>query len=297
MSELLNNTQALSQLRLQSQRLADVVKLPLRNKVWRGGGGDHAGAGAGSSLEFQDHRNYLAGDDPRHINWQAYARTGQYTMKVFREEVRPLVDLVCDVSASHFFDESKAARTVELLYLCAAGAWRAGASLQAYLLNGTEFTRVESALLQADIWPSSMPKLSNKLPPSEPPNLAAVPLRAQALRIFISDLLYPGASEMIMRALSDRSGRGIILAPACAAESDAKWDGNYEFVEPESDTHHLRRVEPALLKRYASAYQRHFTLWKTESQRHGVIMARVDSENELQQALQGEATPAGAFEM
>ncbi|MEJ6642028.1 MAG: DUF58 domain-containing protein [Akkermansiaceae bacterium] len=39
----------------------------------------------GSALYFQDHRAYSPGDDPRHINWQAYARTGQYTMKLYRE--------------------------------------------------------------------------------------------------------------------------------------------------------------------------------------------------------------------
>ena len=48
-----------------------------------------SGSGTGSSLDFQDHRAYSPGDDPRHINWQAYARTGSYTMKLFREEVRP----------------------------------------------------------------------------------------------------------------------------------------------------------------------------------------------------------------
>jgi hypothetical protein len=74
------------------------------------------------------------------------------------------------------------------------------------------------------------------------------------------------------------------------------WDGNYEFVDTETHTHHLRRVEPALLKRYAASYQRHFELWKAESQRHGVILARVNSEQELQQALRGEATEVGAFE-
>ena len=83
MSELLNQPDALRQLRLRGQQLAERIRLPLRNKIWRGGSGEFAGAGTGSSLEFQDHRAYTAGDDPRHINWQAYARTGQYSMKVW----------------------------------------------------------------------------------------------------------------------------------------------------------------------------------------------------------------------
>ena len=99
----------------RSSTCASRLRLPLRSKVWRGGSGDFSGAGTGSSMDFQDHRNYAPGDDPRHINWQAYARTGQYTMKLYREEVRPVVDLICDVSPSMFLDETKSARTAELL--------------------------------------------------------------------------------------------------------------------------------------------------------------------------------------
>ncbi|NJN46987.1 MAG: glycosyltransferase family 4 protein [Candidatus Competibacteraceae bacterium] len=36
-----------------------------------------------------------------------------------------------------------------------------------------------------------------------------------------------------------------------------------------------RRVEPALLKRYLTAYGQHFDYWKTVSRKHGVLLARV----------------------
>lgn len=93
-------SEALKDAYTRSSTCANRLRLPLRSKVWRGGSGDFAGAGTGSSMDFQDHRNYVPGDDPRHINWQAYARTGQYTMKLYREEVRPVIDLICDVSPS-----------------------------------------------------------------------------------------------------------------------------------------------------------------------------------------------------
>src|SRR5690606_38681434 len=104
--------------RCHSHALAAAARhrLPLRSRVWKGHAGEFQGAGVGSSLDFQDHRSYVPGDDPRHINWQAYARTGQYTMKLYREEVRPLVDVVLDASDSMFFEPAKAARTAELFY-------------------------------------------------------------------------------------------------------------------------------------------------------------------------------------
>ncbi len=296
-SDLLSHSETLRRLRAEARRHADFIHLPLRNKVWQGGAGEFMGRGVGSSLDFQDHRAYAPGDDPRHINWQAYARTGQYSMKLFREEVRPVVDVVLDASASMFFDDTKAQRTVELFYFCVDSALRAGASLRVFLLNGGEHRLLASEECYSDAWPERIPEVRLTAPPAEPPALAAIPLRPQALRIFLSDLLYPGAPETIVHPLASRQGRGVIFAPHCNAEAQADWDGNYDFFEPESGTRHLRRVEPALLQRYRAAYRRHFQVWKEGCQRHGVALARVAAEPDLQRALQGEALAVGAVEM
>ena len=37
--------------------------------------GERLGSGTGSSLEFQDYRPYAPGDDLRHVDWAAYARS------------------------------------------------------------------------------------------------------------------------------------------------------------------------------------------------------------------------------
>lgn len=297
MATLLENPEQLRLLRTKARAYADFIKLPLRNKIWQGASGEFMGRGVGSSLDFQDHRVYVPGDDPRHINWQAYARTGQYSMKLYREEVRPVVDVILDVSASMFFDDAKARRALELFFFSNDAAVRSGASLRTFLLHGAEHTVLPADLLQADTWPSRIPPWPLKSPNTEPPALGRIPLRPQALRVFISDLLYPGSPESVVVALAARNGRGLILAPCCQAESDVDWDGNYEFIDPESRTHHLRRVEPGLLKRYLAAYRRHFEVWKTGCQRHGVLMARVPAEPDFQRALQGEALGVGAVEM
>ncbi|MCU0782165.1 MAG: DUF58 domain-containing protein, partial [Akkermansiaceae bacterium] len=110
----------------QAAACAARLRLPLRARVWQGAAGELAGSGTGASMDFQDHRPYFPGDDPRHINWQAYARTGNYTMKLYREEVRPAVDLLLDVSASMFLTPDKARRTAALLHLAFECALRAG---------------------------------------------------------------------------------------------------------------------------------------------------------------------------
>ena len=89
-----------------AREAATRLSLPLRKGLARTNG-NVPGTGAGSSVDFQDHRAYVPGDDPRHIDWLAYARSGHYTMKLYREEVRPYLDVALDFSGSMFLDEAK----------------------------------------------------------------------------------------------------------------------------------------------------------------------------------------------
>src|SRR5258706_9378754 len=102
-------------------------RLPFSRQTWRGPAGNWLGAGSGSSLDFQDHRVYVPGDDPRHIHWQTFARTGVLTIKLYIAEVSPLVDIVVDVSASMEIVPAKASRTDELLTFALESAARIGA--------------------------------------------------------------------------------------------------------------------------------------------------------------------------
>ena len=54
----------------------------------------------GQSVEFDDYRNYVPGDDLRHIDWNVYARLDRLFIKLFREEEDLAVHVVLDTSAS-----------------------------------------------------------------------------------------------------------------------------------------------------------------------------------------------------
>ena len=275
---------------------AEKLRLPLRSRIWKGQAGEFLGAGVGSSLDFQDHRAYVPGDDPRHINWQAYARSGNYTMKLYREEVRPVIDLVLDASESMFCEQVKARRTAELFHFFADGALRAGASVNLFLVAGEESRSIETGALHNGHWLEVATELQGDSP-QQAPTLAALPFRANAFRIFLSDLLYPGDPAETVRLLGQRHGSPIIFAPFTKGEADPEWQGNYEFIDVELHTRHQHRIEPAVLKRYLAAYRNHFSLWKTTSQRYGAGLARVSADLDLESALHAEAVPTGALEV
>ena len=54
----------------------------------------------GSSVEFAEHREYVPGDDIRHIDWKVFGRSDRFYIKQFEEETNLRVQLVMDASES-----------------------------------------------------------------------------------------------------------------------------------------------------------------------------------------------------
>ena len=289
---MIPDTATLNAIHARMQTVVRTVRLPFRNHAWRGLNGNRAGSGIGSSIDFQDHRPYLPGDDPRYIDWQAYARSGHYTLKLYREEVSPSVDVVLDSSASMFLTEPKAARTVELFYFSVVSALQSGGSLRCYLVNGDNVETLSNEIV-----------LSGKLSIADDRNggtgsssaLLRVPWRPASLRVWITDGLFPGAPAL--HPMVHSKGRGVLLSPWCETETNPAWDGNLDMIDCESRSLRKQRVEFATLQRYRDAYQRHFTLWQEEARRLGIAYARVPAAGRFIDAMMAEALPAGAAEL
>jgi len=109
------------------QALRDGEKLGLRYALQipqvaaSGTVGSRLGRRAGSSIDFQDYREYQPGDDLRFIDWGIYARSDRLSIKLFREEVTPHLDLVLDGSRSMSM-EGKPAASAKIAGLLATAA-------------------------------------------------------------------------------------------------------------------------------------------------------------------------------
>ncbi len=54
----------------------------------------------GFSVEFAEHRQYMPGDEIRHIDWKIYGRTDRYYIKQYEEETNLKAYIVLDTSRS-----------------------------------------------------------------------------------------------------------------------------------------------------------------------------------------------------
>jgi uncharacterized protein (DUF58 family) len=278
----------------QAAACAERMRLPMRTRVWQGAAGELAGSGTGVSMDFQDHRPYFPGDDPRHINWQAYARTGQYTMKLYREEVRPAVDILFDASPSMFLTSEKAQRSAGLLHFVLECAQRAGAGLSIHLLYAATARVIEPGTVAALRWVDELPAAA--APPNALPDLRPVHLRTNGLRILISDLLFTGDPAEPLRTLGQGHGSSILLCPFAPEEAAPDWAGPCDFLDVESGRRDARHIDGGVLRRYRAAYDAHFEMWKEQARRFRTPLARISSMGSLETALSAGALSAGALE-
>ncbi|MEO6811911.1 MAG: DUF58 domain-containing protein [Isosphaeraceae bacterium] len=54
----------------------------------------------GFSVEFAQHREYVAGDDTRHVDWKVWSKTDKYYLKQYEEETNLLTYMLLDTSES-----------------------------------------------------------------------------------------------------------------------------------------------------------------------------------------------------
>jgi uncharacterized protein (DUF58 family) len=89
-----------AQLYLHPQTLARLGSMELRAKMIVEGvmSGAHRSPYQGYSVEFAQHRQYVPGDDIRHLDWKVFGRTDKLQLKQYQQETN--LDLVMLVDSS-----------------------------------------------------------------------------------------------------------------------------------------------------------------------------------------------------
>jgi uncharacterized protein (DUF58 family) len=81
--------------------------------------GDHKSPFRGFSVEFVQHREYVPGDDIRHIDWKSYGRSERYTIKQYEQETNFTAHVLLDGSKSMQYGD-RATNKLEYAKLLAA---------------------------------------------------------------------------------------------------------------------------------------------------------------------------------
>ena len=101
--------------------LAKVRSLELQARLIVEGylSGMHKSPYHGFSVEFAQHREYVPGDDIKHVDWKVYGRTGRFYLKQYEEETNLVCWLLLDVSESMRYGSGPVSKYD---YACMSGA-------------------------------------------------------------------------------------------------------------------------------------------------------------------------------
>lgn len=85
--------------------------------------GDHRSPYRGYSIEFVQHREYVPGDDTRHIDWKSYGRSERYTIKQYEQETNFVAHILFDSSRSMLYGEGETNKLAYAKLLAASLAY------------------------------------------------------------------------------------------------------------------------------------------------------------------------------
>jgi len=184
--------------------------------------GAQSSAQRGRGLEFQEVRPYVAGDDPRNIDWRVTARRGRPHTKLFREERERPVWLLVDLQPGLFFGTRRQLKSALVVRTAALLAWVAslgGDRVGAVIAHGAAQTRILPARArQTGVLPLLDALLQSQ--PHAPGQPAPLALEA-ALRALLP-LARPGSQILAISDFADLRQEASSLWTGLAAHSDLR---------------------------------------------------------------------------
>ena len=230
------------------QRCLDQYQLGLPRVPVSGRSGELLGRGTGSSLEFQEYRQYMPGDDIRHLDWGAYARSDQLMVRLYREEISPRTQIVMDASRSmNSGEQAKPLVTRQLAALLALLSAQLGGRPQVIPLGDTvplpvvSLEGLETLYQQPFTAQSTMSELLDR---------QAIPLKPQGIRMVISDFLFPHDPEQLIRRLASGAGQLWVIQVLNEWEGDPQPLGGRRLIDLESGQELDLRIDRASIESY-----------------------------------------------
>ena len=262
---------------IAGEKLGLRYALTLPHATLAGQRGEQLGRRSGSSVDFQDYRDYQPGDDLRHIDWNAYARTDQLTVKLFREEVQPHLDLILDTSGSMALTGSpKADALHQLAAIFATAAGNARCS-QTVWMTGEGFQRVANDSQPPSAW-GDIP-LGNAISFEQSHSLLPPRLRRQGIRVIISDLFWPGNPLPTLRKLTEGAASVYIVQLLAPGDLEPPQPGNVQLEDSETGETLSLYIDTTVQEQYRQTLRQLQQSWDNAAKQTGAKLVTITANN------------------
>jgi uncharacterized protein (DUF58 family) len=244
----------------------------------------------GASIDFAEHRGYVAGDDIRRVDWRLFARTDRYYVKQYEADTNTNLSVLLDISRSMTF----ASRGVpKLEYGCFVGA------CLAYLAQ-RQRDRVGLVTFDNDIVEHVPPSAKHfnvvlqkmEQAKAERPGNLSVPLhkmaehfRRRGILVLISD--FYEEPDSILEAIKPLKFLGndlIVFHVLDPAEIDFGYEDASSFEDLETGEQ-VPVVPQSLVKEYRSMIQAHIAALTAKFSEHRIDYTVLNTAEPLDRAL------------
>ncbi len=140
----------------------ETLQILIKNNLAGQFGGNHKTKNFGSSCEFADHRDYIAGDDIARIDWNAYARFEELYLKLYLDERQMHTRIYIDASRSMDYGKgNKAEQALKLAALIAYISVCEMDKVSIYAIHGGTVEEVVVAVHGKDMYLEQIGKLND----------------------------------------------------------------------------------------------------------------------------------------
>ena len=250
--------------------------------------GDRLGPGVGASLEFEDRRTYAPGDDVRHVDWRALARTGDLMVRVHREEVQPRMDVLLDASMSMASEPEKERFATDLAGLFLRAAACAGFEARLVRLGARPMVLSPMEFEQVGVTYDESVQLGDSL-------AAGRQLLAPGgLWLCISDFLSSGGVNL--KALASRRGNASLLQVLGPWEADPPVGASLRLQDCEGRGERDLLLDAGVVAGYKKRLSRLTSGLSDESRRLGMRYLQLNAGMDLEEAAKTQLIAAGFLE-
>ena len=254
-------------------------------------GGLHRSPNLGATTDFAEHREYVPGDETRHIDWRRYARTDRLSVKTFEADTNTSFAALLDVSRSMTF--ASAGRISKLDYgrfLAASLAWlshqqRDRVGLVTFDSDVRDFVPPSTRHLPLVLHSLDRATAGGRGELTAPLHAAAEHFRRRGILVVISDFYAePESAVDAVLQLRNRGNELLVLHVLDPAELDFPFEDAGTFEDLESGD--LLPVVPAELRdEYRRLVDAHVATLARRFGERGVDYALFDTSKPLDHAL------------
>lgn len=279
-------------------------RLSSRRATLAPGGGPRRSRRKGGAVEFADYREYTPGDEPRRVDWKAYARLRRLYVKEFLDEREDSVLFLIDTSASMDFGNAdhKGRFVLQLAAGLGSSALAGQESLAVAIAPAAgragERARVLRPLRGRQALPRLLAFLTGLAFAGQADLAASLQVARQLLprvrRLYVfSDFLGPEGCEPLLQRATAAGLEVYLLHILSPLELNPVQEGDLAFIDTETEERVEVTITPAVLAAYRRRLEGHFSALDASCHRYGARRVLLDSSTGAATALQQTLVRAG----